>query len=655
MGSAAVTEPKALTDDEAVAQLQDVVFGERLDLYYRSLNQALLAVVINTGIVCWLLWDTALASSLLGWCGAVFMITLYRAGVALAYRGRRRRQLSDRAWYHHALAGAVFSGLTWGAAGYLFFSSENIMNQALLAFVIAGMCAGAVASLSVFLEACVAFLLLALVPFIVRLLGEGSLESLQLGVMATLYLVLMSTFARRVNDTIVSGFEMSHLRRRAEQVVQRQALFDDLTGLPNRRLLQDRLRQARARCERYGSHAALLFLDLDNFKRINDSLGHQAGDRLLVTIAGRLRDQLRREDTASRLGGDEFVVLLMGLNGSLAEVSKTAHRKAERIREAIASPCDVGDSEVQVSVSIGISLLPSNAVEEEDLLKHADTAMYKAKDSGRNTIRFFVRDMQVALEERLQIEQRLRLALDARELSLFLQPQVNAEGRILGGEALIRWQSEGRSVPPSEFISVAEESGLIHRLGDFVVDEACRLLSQLRANGAEDALVIAINVSPGQFNQPGFTDTVVSALAKHGVPGRNLELEVTEGLLIDNIEATAARMQEMREHGIRFSIDDFGTGYSSLKYLKSLPVSSLKIDQSFIQDVLTDANDAHIVRAIISMAEALGLEVIAEGVETEPVRRFLLDAGCERFQGFLFSAAVPGEDFARMAGAPGAG
>jgi len=634
---------------ESATELADAVFGERLNMYYQSLNQSLFAVILNSSLLCWLLWNPQQATVLGSWYFAVLLVTAYRASVVLRYRRLPEEDRMNRRWYRHAIAGAVFSGLTWGAAGYVLFSNDNIFNQALLAFVIAGMCAGAVISLAAFLEACVPFIALSLLPFTVRLFSEGSVEALQLGVMAALYFVLMSIFARRVNEIIVHGFEMSHLRQRAEDVVQRQALFDDLTGLPNRRLLNDRLQQARARCERHGSHAALLFLDLDHFKRINDSLGHQAGDRLLIIIAERLQGELRREDTAARLGGDEFVVLLTGLEGSTDDVIASVHMTAERIREAIAIPCHLGGAELQVSASIGISMLPSNALEEEDLLKHADTAMYKAKSAGRNAICFFVREMQVALEARLRLEHRLRRALDANELRVFLQPQVDAGGRLLGGEALIRWQSEGEWVPPAEFISVAEESGLIHRLGDFVVDEACRQLAALRAGGAADTLVIALNVSPGQFGQPDFSDTVLSALARHDVPGRNLELEVTESLLIDNMDITAARMQAMREHGVQFSIDDFGTGYSSLKYLKSLPVSSLKIDQSFVRDVLVDPNDAHIVRAIISMAEALGLDVIAEGVESEDVRGFLLAAGCGRFQGFLFSPALPEEEFARRA------
>ena len=634
---------------ESATELADAVFGERLNMYYQSLNQSLFAVILNSSLLCWLLWNPQQATVLGSWYVAVLLVTAYRASVVLRYRRLPEEDRMNRRWYRHAIVGAVLSGLTWGAAGYLLFSNDNIFNQALLAFVIAGMCAGAVISLAAFLEACVPFIALSLLPFTVRLFSEGSVEALQLGVMAALYFVLMSIFARRVNEIIVHGFEMSHLRQRAEDVVQRQALFDDLTGLPNRRLLNDRLQQARARCERHGSHAALLFLDLDHFKRINDSLGHQAGDRLLIIIAERLQGELRREDTAARLGGDEFVVLLTGLEGSTDDVIASVHMTAERIREAIAIPCHLGGAELQVSASIGISMLPSNALEEEDLLKHADTAMYKAKSAGRNAICFFVREMQVALEARLRLEHRLRRALDADELRVFLQPQVDAGGRLLGGEALIRWQSEGEWVPPAEFISVAEESGLIHRLGDFVVDEACRQLAALRAGGAADTLVIALNVSPGQFGQPDFSDTVLSALARHDVPGRNLELEVTESLLIDNMDITAARMQAMREHGVQFSIDDFGTGYSSLKYLKSLPVSSLKIDQSFVRDVLVDPNDAHIVRAIISMAEALGLDVIAEGVESEDVRGFLLAAGCGRFQGFLFSPALPEEEFARRA------
>ncbi|HKK22561.1 MAG TPA: diguanylate cyclase, partial [Pseudohaliea sp.] len=465
------TESVETVEEPAGGGLAERVHFDRLDLYYRSLRQALAAVVLNSAILCWLLWNENRALALGGWLVATFTVTAYRSAIALRFTRASPTERGSRRWYYHAIVGALLSGLTWGAAGYLLFTTDNIYNQSLLAFVIAGMCAGSVVSLAAFVEAGIPFLALSILPFAFRLFTEGSVEAAQLGAMALLYLVLMATFARRVNETVVRGFEMTHLRQRAEATVERQALYDDLTGLPNRRLLLDRLRRERARVLRHNNHAALLFLDLDHFKRINDSLGHSAGDAVLVEVAERLLRQLREADTAARLGGDEFIILLTDLEGTLEQVIQHTHRTAERIRDTVAAPIDSGGTQLHLSTSIGVSLLPSDSDNTEDLLRHADTAMYKAKDQGRNAVRFFVREMQDAIEARLTLEQQLREAIESNALALHLQPQCDARGSIFGAEALLRWQRDGRWIPPAEFIPVAEESGLIYRLGDWVIDE----------------------------------------------------------------------------------------------------------------------------------------------------------------------------------------
>ena len=632
-------------DEQAGDGLAARVFRDRLDLSYRSLHQSLAAVVLNSIILCWLLWNEERAFALGVWLFATLTITAYRGINVLRFTRASPSERGSRRWYYHALAGAILSGLTWGAAGYLLFTTDNIYNQSLLAFVIAGMCAGAVVSLAAFVEASIAFLALSILPFTVRLFTEGSLEAAQLGVMALIYLFLMATFARRVNETVVRGFEMSHLRQRAEATVERQALYDDLTGLPNRRLLQDRLHRERSRALRQNTHAALLFLDLDHFKRINDSLGHGAGDKVLIEVAGRLQRELREVDTAARLGGDEFVILLTDLKGSLEQVIQRTHRTAERIRDTVAEPIASGGTQLHLSTSIGVSLLPSDSENIEDLLRHADTAMYKAKDQGRNAVRFFVRDMQEAIEARLSLEHQLREAIDSNALALHVQPQCDAGGAIFGGETLLRWQHDGRWISPAEFIPVAEESGLIYRLGDWVIDEACRLLAGFRELPGCASLVLSVNVSTRQFTRVGFAESVLEAVARHGVPPGQLELEVTESLFIDEVQTTLECMERLHEAGLRFTIDDFGTGYSSLRYLQTLAVDSLKIDQSFVRDVIDNHGDASIVRAILSMAQALRLTVLAEGVESEAVREFLVLCGCERFQGYFFGRPMPAEAF----------
>jgi diguanylate cyclase (GGDEF)-like protein len=635
-------------DSESAEELARRVFQERIKIYFEALSVSIFAVVVNSLLLAYLLWTPQRGDLVIAWCAATLVVAAYRMVSVIRYRSQSEaeRESASRQWYRHMIFGVVLSGLTWGFAGYLLYDTESMLNQSLLAFVVAGMCAGSIVSLSAFVEAGTAFLSLSLLPFMVRLLSEGSHETFVMGGMVLLYLLMMMAFARRVNATLISGLEMTQLRSLAEQTIERQALYDELTGLPNRRLLQDRLSQALARAKRRGQHAALMFLDLDFFKRVNDSLGHSAGDKLLVEVANRMRGLLRDEDTAARLGGDEFVALLTDIEGDRGQVVSLVQRRGEELRRAIEVPADIDGNEVHITVSIGVSLLPSDTNNVDDLLKHADTAMYRAKDDGRNVLRFFVADMQEALEERMDVERRLRSALDRdEELELYLQPQYTRDRVMCGAELLLRWQHKGEFIPPDRFIPVAEDSGLIYRLGDWVIDKACEIAAELLPDLGERKFSIAFNVSPRQFRQKGFSDKVLEGIEQRKLPAQLLEMELTEGLLIDDIEDTVSKMQVLRASGLRFSIDDFGTGYSSLRYLKSLPLDTLKVDQSFVRDILTDPGDASIVRAIVSMARTLDLEVVAEGVETQETHDFLVDAGCQIFQGYLYSKPIPLREF----------
>ncbi|MEM8550150.1 MAG: EAL domain-containing protein [Verrucomicrobiota bacterium] len=624
------------------------VFVERLHLFYESLALSNVAVVVNTLVLSYLLYTPDNRDLVIGWCAATLVIA-----VARAYYVWRFQQSSDeeveknrRLWYWRMLGGALLSGFAWGSAGYLLYDAESLLSQTLLAFMIAGMCAGSMVSLSAFAEASAGFLFFSLVPFIVRLWTEGTQESHIMALIAVIYLLFMVVFARKVNQTVLDGLEMKFLRSRAEEKIERQALFDELTGLPNRRLLQDRLSQALARAKRHNRQAALLFLDLDFFKRVNDSLGHSVGDQLLIEVGNRMRGLLRDADTAARLGGDEFVALISDIDGEGDSVIAMVRRRGEELRRAIERPMDIRGNEIHITVSIGVSLLNGETANVDDLLRHADTAMYRAKDDGRNTLRFFVSDMQEALAKRMEIERQLRTALDnRRELELFLQPQFNDEMRIIGAECLLRWQRHGNFIPPTTFIPVAEDCGLIYRLGDWVIDEACSVGAKIAPFVDNDNISLAFNVSPRQFRQKGFSEKVLEAIEREQLPKNLIELELTEGLLIDDVDDTVAKMQVLREAGCRFSIDDFGTGYSSLRYLKSLPLDTLKIDQSFVRDVLSDTGDASIVRAIVSMAQTLDLEVVAEGVETQAVHDFLVGAACDKFQGFHYAKPMPVSEF----------
>lgn len=425
-------------------------------------------------------------------------------------------------------------------------------------------------------------------------------------------------------------------RKKAELDIYRLAFFDVLTGLPNRRLLRDRMGVQLANAQRTGNYSAVLFIDLDHFKTINDARGHATGDLLLVEVASRLNQLLREVDTVARIGGDEFVVLVDSLDPHIEVAGKLALTIAEKIRHALSQDFILNGQVYSSSCSIGVSLMPKAGQKADDLLRESDTAMYRAKSAGRNQIAFFEGNMQIEVEQRLTLERDLAKALEQNELQMVMQAQVNKDAQAVGAELLMRWNSKTRGmVSPALFIPLAEESGLIVKIGDWVLSEACTILQRLHANGFQFPL--SINVSPKQFRQKDFVEKVRLTLDQHQVSGEYLIFEVTEGLFIDNLPETISRMNMLADLGIRFSIDDFGTGYSSLNYLKRLPLYELKIDKSFVQDVPGDANGMAIVVSVLSMAKQFGLKVVAEGVETIEQANYLIENDCDSMQGFLYS------------------
>ena len=437
-------------------------------------------------------------------------------------------------------------------------------------------------------------------------------------------------------------------RKQAEAKLEYMMLYDSLTGLANRRLFLDRLAQNKAR--RKQGFGALLFVDIDNFRHLNDHLGHAQGDRLLVEIAERLRAASGDESTLGRVGGDDFVVCCSELGLLSSESATRAEQKAEELLASLTRPCRVGDEDCHFSACIGITLIGEHSPGPEELLKQAELAMYQAKESGRQNVRFFDPDMQSAVASRLSLEADLRQALAEQQFVLHYQPQVDGQGQIAGAEALIRWQHPERGmVSPGLFIPLAEESGLIVPLGRWILAEACRQLAEWQKNPTRQHWTLAVNISARQFHRSDFVDLVTELLFSSGATASGLKLELTESLLIEDVEDTVRKMSALRELGLTLSLDDFGTGYSSLSYLKRLPLSQLKIDQSFVRDLSENANDAAIVRAIIGMAESLGLEVIAEGVETAEQCALLQHWGCQHFQGYHFYRPLPPEVIAQLA------
>jgi len=439
-------------------------------------------------------------------------------------------------------------------------------------------------------------------------------------------------------------------RKKAQEEILNLAFYDSLTKLPNRRLLLDRIYSAQALSSRNGLYGAVLFLDLDRFKLINDSFGHGYGDLILIEVAERIRACVRSVDTVARLGGDEFVVLIEGIGDEAEKVTQNIAHIADKIRSVLALPYVLNERVHHSSPSIGVCLFKGNEQSVDSLLQYADVAMYQAKDAGRNAVRFYDPVMQQAVEARTALESDLRLAIAGKQFILHYQVQMDNSNRPLGAEALIRWQHPLRGmVSPAEFIPVAEESSLILEIGNWVLETACHQLAEWsKQSRLTRELSLSVNVSAQQFRQPDFVSIVCALLHKFDLDASRIKLELTEGVILDDVDDVANKMHELKALGVTLSLDDFGTGYSSLSYLKLLPLDQIKIDQSFVRNITVNSKDAILVQTIIDMAQNFGFNVIAEGVETEAQLAFLKQYDCMAYQGYLFSKPVAIDAFTEL-------
>jgi diguanylate cyclase (GGDEF)-like protein/PAS domain S-box-containing protein len=468
------------------------------------------------------------------------------------------------------------------------------------------------------------------------------------------------SFPAWLNVTAVTGLEgaITHYvgtfsditqHKQSEDQIKQLAFYDPLTLLPNRRLLTDRLSQALAASGRTGREGALMFIDLDNFKTMNDSQGHGMGDLLLQDVARRLSESFRDADTVARLGGDEFVVVLTDLSPNATEAATQAETVGQKVLNILREPHLIDNKEYVCTPSIGITLFGTPCCSLDDLMKQADIAMYQSKADGRNTLRFFDPALQETIKARAMLESELVVGIQEDHLALYYQPQVDAIGTVIGAEALVRWNHPTRGlISPNEFIPLAEESGLILPLGNWVFQTACRQAALWARSPETSDFILAVNVSARQFSQPNFVEWVLDVVERTKADPKRLKLELTESMLLENVDDIIAKMTALKSVGIGFSLDDFGTGFSSLSYLKRLPLDQLKIDQSFIQDVTHDPDNAIIAGTIITLGQSLGLKVIAEGVETKEQQTFLMENGCQTYQGYLFGRPVPVAEFDQM-------
>ena len=608
-------------------------------IVYTAVPQSLFGILVCSFTLAVLQWGYIEHAIILTWFGIINALSIVRY---LAYKKFSKDDSGHtvtRFWKNFAIFSAVASGITWGAVAIWLFPPDDVARQALVAFVIAGMCAGAVASLSPMMTSLTAFVLLATMPAVIRFLLLGTEVAYAMAFTSIIFVAIILKTAKNLNHTIKESLMMRHEQILDKEIIEHQAMYDSLTDLPNRRLLVEKLNHEVARAIRHKNIGAVLFLDLDYFKSINDSMGHICGDELLKCVANRLRSNLRDEDTVGRLGGDEFIILISNVGDNVEEADENIKIFTNKIMHLFVNKFDVGGQDIFITASIGVSMFPVSDAKPDELLQKSDVAMYEAKAAGRNKVRLFAPEMQQMIIKQRSVEKGLRNALLDNEFELFYQPLFNAEGEMFSVEALIRWNHPKKGlVPPVEFIELAEQRGLIIQIGDWVLEQACRDLVTI---SKYKSISMSINVSPRQFGESSFIKKLMKIISETGVNPKRITLEITESMIMENVEATIEKMNILTAEGIKFSIDDFGTGYSSLAYLKRLPVDLLKIDKSFVLDIIHDANDAVIVETILAMAQHMKIDVIAEGVETTEALTFLKEKGCRKFQGYLFERPMP--------------
>ena len=609
-----------------------LVYADQVRLAYRLSRAGYGGSLLAAGILAFALWDVVPPHLVVGWLTLAVIVTAARFTLYWMFiKADPPPEMSSR-WANRFVLGAAAMGCVWGLLGSLLLPADQYVYQLLIIFVIGGVTASAMIVLSPLRWAFPAFMLPAIVPLIFVIFTQSTSVHPLVGAMLVVLIgAMLATLP------IVHGTQVAALRARFET-------NDALTDLPNRAMFNERLTQALARAERYKKQIAVLFIDLDRFKIINDTLGHAAGDVLLTQLASQLRGCLREGDTIGRQGGDEFVVLL-------EDVSDPQHTTsvAKKILETVSQPHVLSGQTVHVTASVGISLYPDDGKDQQTLLKNADIAMYRAKEQGKNNLQYYSAQMNRHTLERLALETSLRGAIERQEFLLHYEPKIDTRsGHIAGVEALIRWiHPELGLVAPARFMPLAEETGLIGPIGDWALRTACIDAASWIRQGAAP-LSVAVNLSARQLGREDLAQSIMTVLRESGLEPRYLELEITENAVMRNAENAATALRDLKALGVRIAIDDFGTGHSSLGNLKRFPIDRVKIDHSFILDIPHDKDDVAITRAVIAMAHSLGLTVIAEGVETEEQSDFLRDHQCDEMQGYLFSPPIDSAALMRL-------
>jgi diguanylate cyclase len=621
--------------------------AEIVEMLYANNRRSLMAAIVVMAAL--LLTQLHLINSSILIIWSVIFLSAYgsRGYLTFKYYKDQRRTLHSMHWLQWFRFNTGFCGLAWGLAGILLFPEAAPANQAFLIFALVGVSGAGIIIYSVDSFTSNLFTGGIVVFMIPRFLTHGTSVSIALAVLFIVYVIYVSVAGNALAKSLRENISLRIASNLDNKKVHQLAYYDFLTELPNRRLLSDRLQQAFVRCARGQCHGAVLSLDLNNFKGLNDSMGHQAGDELLQQVAARLQQCLRKKDTIARMGGDEFIAVLDELGCDKAEAIRAAQVTAEKMMAVFSQPFQLQQSKYRTTPSIGICLFHSDDYSEEEVLRRADIAMYQAKKSDNlNSIQMYDELLHPAIEMRATLENDLAFALQGNQLLLYFQVQVDETHRPIGAEVLLRWQHPTLGmIPPDQFIPIAEETGEIVPVGHWVLQQACRQLKQWAEAPLTRTLTLSVNVSAVQFNQPDFVEIVSDTVLGSGCDPRLLQLELTESLMVRNVEEIIIKIQALKALGMTFSLDDFGTGQSSLSVLKRLPLDELKIDKSFIKDIQHNAYDSFIVETIINMAKNLGQTVIAEGVEMQQQQALLQTMGCRLFQGYLYSRPLPLGEF----------
>lgn len=617
--------------------------AEIASLLYGSNTRALLAAVIVAGALVVVQHDYIAPINLLIWLASfLFAYSLRSILVARYYKSHPIGQDVNQ-WLSRFRFCSCLCGLSWGVAGILLFPEFDFPHQAFLIFALVGIAGGGVIVYSIDILCSNLFIGGLLIPTTSQLIMTGSEFTLATAVLFTVFTIYITVAGRVMAKSLRDNIQLRISAGHDNERVHKLAHYDVLTNLPNRRLLSHHLNQTFIDGQQSQSYGALLFLDLDDFKNINDLRGHNAGDQLLQKVAERLQKSLQDRAFVARVGGDEFVIVMSDIGHDSQEAHKLSQAFSEDMMQVIGKPFQLDGFNYHSTPSIGICVFFGNEHDEVEVLRRADIAMYQAKRIGRkNTLQFYDESQNPALQLRAAMENDLRVALQEQQLSLLYQLQVDHNQNQIGAEILLRWNHPALgSVPPDDFIPIAEETGEIISIGSWVLTQACEQLKLWAADSAKKHLKLSVNVSALQFNQPDFTDQLINHIQSSGCNPSLLKIELTESLVLQNIENVISKMQRLKEEGVSFSLDDFGTGHSSLSVLKRLPIDELKIDQSFVGDLEENSDDQFIAQTIISMGKNLGLNVIAEGVETEGQKNLLHQYGCHTYQGYLFGKPLP--------------